>query len=73
MNTLLKYMWDHFPLAPEYLSSLGIAGKDGTIKYRFEGTDAVWRLRAKTGTLENVVARSPATCSRWAERSSSSR
>ncbi len=54
--TLLKYMWDRFPLAPEYLSSLGIAGKDGTIKYRFEGTDAVWRLRAKTGTLENVSA-----------------
>jgi D-alanyl-D-alanine carboxypeptidase/D-alanyl-D-alanine-endopeptidase (penicillin-binding protein 4) len=56
VNQLLKYMWDHFPLAPEYLSALGIAGKDGTIKYRFEGTDAVWRLRAKTGTLENVSA-----------------
>lgn len=55
-NVLLKYMWDRFPLAPEFLSSLGIAGKDGTIKYRFEGTDAVWRLRAKTGTLENVSA-----------------
>jgi D-alanyl-D-alanine carboxypeptidase/D-alanyl-D-alanine-endopeptidase (penicillin-binding protein 4) len=53
---LLKYMWDRFPMAPEFLSSLGIAGKDGTIKYRFEGTDAVWRLRAKTGTLENVSA-----------------
>jgi serine-type D-Ala-D-Ala carboxypeptidase/endopeptidase (penicillin-binding protein 4) len=56
VNTLLKYMWDHFAMAPEYLSALGIAGKDGTIKYRFEGTDAVWRLRAKTGTLENVSA-----------------
>jgi D-alanyl-D-alanine carboxypeptidase/D-alanyl-D-alanine-endopeptidase (penicillin-binding protein 4) len=55
-NVLLKYMWDRFPLAPEFLSSLGIAGKDGTIKYRFEGSDAVWRLRAKTGTLENVSA-----------------
>lgn len=53
---LLKHMWDRFPLAPEFMSSLGIAGKDGTIKYRFEGTDAVWRLRAKTGTLENVSA-----------------
>lgn len=56
VNTMLKYIWDHFPLAPEYLSALGIAGKDGTVKYRFEGTDAVWRLRAKTGTLENVSA-----------------
>ncbi|MBL8952597.1 MAG: D-alanyl-D-alanine carboxypeptidase/D-alanyl-D-alanine-endopeptidase [Myxococcaceae bacterium] len=56
VNVMLKYMWDRFPLAPEYLSALGIAGKDGTLKYRFEGTDAVWRLRAKTGTLENVSA-----------------
>jgi len=53
---LLHYMWDRFPLAPEYLSSLGIAGKDGTVRYRFEGSDAVGRLRAKTGTLENVSA-----------------
>lgn len=53
---LLRFMWHRFPLAPEYLSSLGIAGKDGTIHYRMEGTDAVGRLRAKTGTLENVSA-----------------
>ncbi|MBX7098958.1 MAG: D-alanyl-D-alanine carboxypeptidase/D-alanyl-D-alanine-endopeptidase [Myxococcaceae bacterium] len=55
-NRLLKAMWDKFPLAPEYMSALGIAGKDGTLKYRFEGTDAVGRLRAKTGTLETVSA-----------------
>ena len=53
---ILRYMYDRFPLAPEYLSSVGIAGKDGTLKYRFEGSDAVGRLRAKTGTLENVSA-----------------
>lgn len=56
VNRLLRVMWDRFPSAPEYMSALGIAGKDGTIKYRFEGTDAVGRLRAKTGTLENVSA-----------------
>ncbi len=56
VTQLLTVMWQRFPLAPEYLSSLGIAGKDGTLKYRFEGSDAVWRLRAKTGTLENVSA-----------------
>ncbi|MBX7113289.1 MAG: D-alanyl-D-alanine carboxypeptidase/D-alanyl-D-alanine-endopeptidase [Myxococcaceae bacterium] len=55
-NRLLRVMWERFPLAPEYLSALGIAGKDGTVKYRFEGSDAVGRLRAKTGTLENVSA-----------------
>lgn len=52
LNKLLVYMWRRFPLAPEYLSSLGIAGKDGTLRYRFEGSDAVGRLRAKTGTLD---------------------
>jgi D-alanyl-D-alanine carboxypeptidase/D-alanyl-D-alanine-endopeptidase (penicillin-binding protein 4) len=55
-DRILRYMYDRFPLAPEYLSSLGIAGKDGTLKYRFDGTEAVGRLRAKTGTLENVTA-----------------
>jgi serine-type D-Ala-D-Ala carboxypeptidase/endopeptidase (penicillin-binding protein 4) len=56
MDRLLRHMYERFPLAPEYLSSLGIAGKDGTLKYRFDGTDAVGRLRAKTGTLEGVSA-----------------
>jgi D-alanyl-D-alanine carboxypeptidase/D-alanyl-D-alanine-endopeptidase (penicillin-binding protein 4) len=53
---LLLYMLQRLPLMPEYISSLGIAGKDGTLKYRFEGSEAVGRLRAKTGTLENVSA-----------------
>ncbi len=56
INRLLRFMYERFPLAPEYLSSMGIAGKDGTLKYRFEGSEAVGRLRAKTGTLENVSA-----------------
>ena len=56
LTQLLQYMWERFPLAPEYLSSVGIAGKDGTLRYRFEGSEAVGRLRAKTGTLENVSA-----------------
>ncbi|MGC4120201.1 MAG: D-alanyl-D-alanine carboxypeptidase/D-alanyl-D-alanine-endopeptidase [Myxococcales bacterium] len=53
---LLRYMHAHFPLSPEFLSSLPIAGRDGTIHTRMEGTDAAGRLRAKTGTLENVSA-----------------
>ncbi len=56
INRLLRFMYERFPLAPEYLSSMGIAGKDGTLRYRFEGSEAVGRLRAKTGTLENVTA-----------------
>jgi serine-type D-Ala-D-Ala carboxypeptidase/endopeptidase (penicillin-binding protein 4) len=56
INRLLAFMHRQYPTAPEYLSSLGIAGMDGTLRYRFEGSDAVGRLRAKTGTLENVSA-----------------
>lgn len=56
LNRLLKGMYDRFPLAPEYLSSLGIAGKDGTLRFRFEGSEAVGRLRAKTGTLHGITA-----------------
>jgi D-alanyl-D-alanine carboxypeptidase/D-alanyl-D-alanine-endopeptidase (penicillin-binding protein 4) len=54
ITRLLRVMYERFPLAPEFLSSLGIAGKDGTLRYRFEGSDAVGRLRGKTGTLEKI-------------------
>ena len=53
---LLGYMEKRFQTAPEYLTSLGIAGKDGTVRGRMEGTDAAGRLRAKTGTLDGVTA-----------------
>ena len=53
---LLKTMVSRFPFAAEYLSSVPIGGKDGTLKWRFEGADIAGRLRAKTGTLENVCA-----------------
>jgi D-alanyl-D-alanine carboxypeptidase/D-alanyl-D-alanine-endopeptidase (penicillin-binding protein 4) len=56
MNKLLVTMMNRFQYMPEYVSSVGIAGKDGTLKYRFEGSDAVGKLRAKTGTLETVSA-----------------
>jgi serine-type D-Ala-D-Ala carboxypeptidase/endopeptidase (penicillin-binding protein 4) len=55
-TALLAHMGLRFPIAPEYLSALAIAAKDGTLRYRFEGSQAVGRLRAKTGTLENVSA-----------------
>jgi serine-type D-Ala-D-Ala carboxypeptidase/endopeptidase (penicillin-binding protein 4) len=53
---LLETMAERFPVAAEYLSSVPIGGKDGTLKWRFEGSDVAGRLRAKTGTLENVCA-----------------
>jgi D-alanyl-D-alanine carboxypeptidase/D-alanyl-D-alanine-endopeptidase (penicillin-binding protein 4) len=53
---LLAAMWRRFPVAAEYLSSLPVAGRDGTIRWRMEGTEAAGHVRAKTGTLEGVTA-----------------
>lgn len=55
-NRLLVHMMDRFQVMPEFISSVGVAGKDGTLRFRFEGSDAVGKLRAKTGTLETVSA-----------------
>ncbi len=56
VNRLMTYSMRQSATMPEFASSLGIAGKDGTLRWRFDGSDAVGRLRAKTGTLENVSA-----------------
>lgn len=56
LATLLQAVWKRFPVASEFVSSLGIAARDGTMRLRMEGTDAAGRLRAKTGTLEGVTA-----------------
>ena len=56
LTTLLGAVWKRFPVAAEFVASLGIAARDGTMRLRMEGTDAAGRLRAKTGTLEHVTA-----------------
>ena len=56
LTKLLVYMYHNFELMPEYLSSLPIAGVDGTLKNRMQGMYAEKTLRAKTGTLSGVSA-----------------
>ena len=41
---------------PEFVSSLPIAGVDGTLHKRFTDSDFAGRLHVKTGTLDNVRA-----------------
>ena len=45
-----------FRYGPDYLSTLAIAGVDGTLGHRFGGSGAEGYVRAKTGTLADVVA-----------------
>lgn len=68
ITTLLSVLWKKFPVMAEFVSSLGIAGRDGTLRFRMEETQAAGRLRAKTGTLEHVTALSGYVASMGGER-----
>ncbi len=46
----------HSQVMPEFISSLPIAGVDGTMKNRFRGTLVAGRAHMKTGTLNEVAA-----------------
>ena len=55
MAALLGVAWDGRQ-APELLTSLPVAGVDGTLSRRFKGSAAEGRARMKTGTLKDAVA-----------------
>ena len=44
------------PLMPEFISSMPLAGIDGTMRRRLRNTDLKGRAHIKTGTLNNVSA-----------------
>lgn len=52
--TVLRAISRDFRVSAEFVSSLAIAGTDGTIAHRMGGTLAERYVRAKTGTLANV-------------------
>lgn len=54
--SLLNNAYLEFDVLPELLSSLPIAGKDGTLKKRMKGTSAYGKLRGKTGSIDGVSA-----------------
>jgi D-alanyl-D-alanine carboxypeptidase/D-alanyl-D-alanine-endopeptidase (penicillin-binding protein 4) len=52
---VLQAAWKS-PFMAEFVSSLSIAGLDGTMRRRLAGTPAAGRMHLKTGTLDHVSA-----------------
>jgi D-alanyl-D-alanine carboxypeptidase/D-alanyl-D-alanine-endopeptidase (penicillin-binding protein 4) len=56
MWIVLENLKEQFRLQPEFISSLPIAGVDGTLRNRMKGTPGERWVRAKTGLLDGVVS-----------------
>lgn len=56
MWRVLQHLRNDFRVQPEFLSSLPIAGIDGTLKKRMKDSEAERWVRAKTGYINNVVS-----------------
>lgn len=56
MWVVLEHLKEQFRLQPEFISSLPIAGVDGTLRNRMKGTSGERWVRAKTGLLTGVVS-----------------
>ncbi len=53
---IVSHLKNDFQVQPEFLTSLPIAGVDGTLKKRMKNTPGERWVRAKTGFLTNVVS-----------------
>lgn len=56
MWKILQHLRNDFRVQPEFLTSLPIAGIDGTLKKRMKDSPAERWVRAKTGYISNVVS-----------------
>ncbi len=55
MGAMLEFAWRQ-PYMPEYVSSLALAGLDGTLKRRFDDPALDGNAHLKTGSLDHVTA-----------------
>lgn len=53
---ILQHLRNDFQVQPEFLTTLPIAGVDGTLKKRMKNTAGERWIRAKTGYVNNVVS-----------------
>jgi D-alanyl-D-alanine carboxypeptidase/D-alanyl-D-alanine-endopeptidase (penicillin-binding protein 4) len=53
---LLRWAWRDPAVQPEYSAQLSVGGVDGTLHKRFHQASTIRKVRAKTGTLDDVVA-----------------
>lgn len=54
MMQVLDFAYHHYPTSYDFVSSLPIAGVDGTLKHRM--SNIARKVRAKTGTISGVVS-----------------
>ncbi|HEY1693221.1 MAG TPA: D-alanyl-D-alanine carboxypeptidase/D-alanyl-D-alanine-endopeptidase [Polyangiaceae bacterium] len=52
---LLRWAWRDPSIQPEYVAQLSVGGVDGTLHKRFHQELTRRRIRAKTGTLDDVI------------------
>lgn len=55
LAAMLEAAWES-PRMPEFLSSMAVAGEDGTVRRRWRDGNAAGRAHLKTGTLRDVSA-----------------